>query len=152
MLTRSSRGPSRCELSSNTEVAEMHFTLDWRFRIDTVCLPGMHHGVPSIIPCYCRVNPRWGRLHNVLRAYSHRVTVDPPLLEHGSSPFENGGLRTAMNRRCVNEALVRERKGFESGLASLPSLPDLAWPAISWPLSKAFLSLVSSALPLKGSL
>ena len=89
VLTRSFRGPSRCEHSINTEVAEMHFTLDQRFRIDTVCLPGMLHGVPPIIPCYCRVNPRWGRLHNVLRAYLHHVTVNPQLLEHGSWRFEN---------------------------------------------------------------
>ena len=39
-------GPSRCEHGSNTEVAEMHFTLDRRFRIDTVCLPGMLRGFP----------------------------------------------------------------------------------------------------------
>ena len=95
VLTRSSRGGLRCEHGSNTEVAEKHIhpgsEVPYRHRLPSGDAPRLSG---YISPCYCRVTPRWGRLHNMLRRvelreYYNAFTVDPPLLGHGSWRFSN---------------------------------------------------------------
>ena len=92
-------GPSRCEHDSSTVLAE-----PTRSHLGgSVTTPSAFRGCSvafRLILCYCHVNPRWGRLHNVLRVYSQCVHGRSAILGHGSWRFEN----CCQNHRCLKVA------------------------------------------------
>ena len=80
----------------NTDVAEATRS----HQGESVSTPSAFRGCSvafHLIPRYCHVNRRWGRLHNVLRAYSHRV--------HSRSAIARTRFMAVWDRRCVNGAV-----------------------------------------------